>query len=288
MGFKNTVLNVAASLSSKGRLLCLNQPVVMGILNVTPDSFYSSSMEQAAILSQATQMLQDGATLLDIGGASSRSGAQAISPEEEMERVLPIIKEVRSEHPECWMSIDTNRANVAQAAVEAGADIVNDISAGSDPNMLATVAKLGVPYIAMHMQGTPETMQRAPSYTHATLEILEYLKQVSNRCAAEGIKDVVLDPGFGFGKTVAHNFEILDQFSSFRILGRPLLAGVSRKSMIYRTLGISPTHALNGTTALNMLALTKGANILRVHDVREAVECVRLFRMINDLDDKNF
>ncbi|MBS1643688.1 MAG: dihydropteroate synthase [Bacteroidetes bacterium] len=281
MGFKNTVLNVAASLSSKGRLLGLNQPIVMGILNVTPDSFYSSSMEQATILSQATQMLQDGATLLDIGGASSRPGAQAISLEDELQRVLPIIKLIRSEHPDCWLSIDTNRANVAQAAVEAGADIVNDISAGTDPSMLATVAKLSVPYIAMHMQGTPETMQLAPSYTHATQEILAYLKQVSNRCAAEGIKDVVLDPGFGFGKTVAHNFEILDQFSCFQILGRPLLAGVSRKSMICRTLGISPRQALNGTTALNMLALTKGANILRVHDVREAVECVQLYAQLS-------
>lgn len=261
-------------------MLRLNKPIVMGILNVTPDSFYSSSMLLERLLIDAEKMLRDGATILDIGGASSKPGAKEVPIEEEIERVIPVIQEIKARFPDTWISVDTCHAEVALLSVSSGADIVNDITAGRDPKMLETVARLGVPYIAMHMQGTPRDMQIAPHYEHATSEVFAFLKAVVVRCEAAGIRDLILDPGFGFGKTVAHNFQILEQFSCFSILGKPLLAGLSRKSMICKTLGVNPDNALNGTTALNMVALREGANILRVHDVKEAMETIQLCEQI--------
>lgn len=261
-------------------MLRVDKPIIMGILNVTPDSFYSSTMNLESILEQAEKMLRGGATILDVGGASSRPGADEVCVEEELQRVMPVIGKLKDKFPEAWISIDTCRAHVADKAVEIGADIVNDITAGSDPTMLKTVAGLSVPYIAMHMQGDPKTMQLAPHYENVTSEVLAFLKDVMNRCDAAGIRDLILDPGFGFGKTVAHNFKMLEQFNCFGILGKPLLAGISRKSMICKALRVNPTNALNGTTALNMVALREGATILRVHDVKEAMECVRLFEQL--------
>ena len=281
MGFKNTLLPAAVTtLQSRGRLLDLSKPVAMGILNATPDSFYNRGADSAPddLLRLAEKMLHDGAALLDIGGASSRPGAAPVTVDEEMRRVIPAVTAVIKRFPEAWISVDTFHAAVAKAAVEAGAAIINDIRAGSmDDAMLATISSLKAPYIAMHMQGTPGTMQHAPEYNNVVQDIFEYLKETVLRCAAAGIHDLVLDPGFGFGKTVAHNFALLHDLSVFRALGKPLLAGISRKSMVCRPLHVSPAQALNGTTALHMAALQQGASILRVHDVREAVETITLF-----------
>ncbi len=276
MGFKNTLLPVAASITSHGRLLDLSRPVVMGILNATPDSFFQGSLQIEDTLRLAEQMTTEGAAILDIGGASSRPGAADVSPEEEMHRVLPVIEALSKQFPDTWISVDTPHAIVAEAAVYAGAHIVNDITGGSDLAMLDTVAKLRVPYIAMHMQGTPRTMQDAPQYTDVAKEVFDYLKEIVLRCKEHGIHDVIPDPGFGFGKTLAHNYALLNELSTFRALGKPLLAGLSRKSMICKPLGVNPDNALNGTTALHMAALREGASILRAHDVREAVETIRL------------
>lgn len=267
-------------LYSKEMQLTITQPIVMGILNATPNSFYNKGRgnDIDSLLHAADTMLQDGATILDIGGASSKPGEPLIAPEEELKRVLPIITALSQRYPQLWISVDTYNAPVARAAVEAGAAIVNDISAGAiDPLMLPTVAALKVPYIAMHMQGTPATMQLQPQYTHVVAEVKHHLRQVCHRCAAAGIDQVILDPGFGFGKTVEHNYELLTNLGVLATLGKPILAGLSRKSMVCKPLKISPENALNGTTALNMVALMNGATILRVHDVKEAMEAVTLF-----------
>jgi dihydropteroate synthase len=224
-------------------------------------------------------MLKDGAAILDIGGASTKPGQHFIEVDEELRRVMPAIEAIGKAFPDAWMSIDTYHADVAQRAVEAGVHIVNDISAGVfDKNMLSTVGKLKVPYIAMHIQGTPQTMQIAPEYEDVAEEVLEYLRGVCEQCDAAGIAEVIIDPGFGFGKTVEHNFRLLHSLSRFAELGKPILAGLSRKSMICRPLKVNPEHALNGTTALNMIALLQGANILRVHDVKEAMQTITLAR----------
>lgn len=271
---------MALLLNCNGRLLASEQPVVMGIINVTPDSFYTKGRNNtpAGHLEKAEEMLAQGALMLDIGGMSTRPGATVISEQEELERVLPVIEEIKKRFSRAYISVDTYRATVAKAAVEHGADIVNDISAGNlDAAMIPTVAQLNVPYIAMHMQGTPADMQKNPVYENTALEILNYCATKLAECKNAGIKDVILDPGFGFGKTLAHNYQLLKGLHTFRILEAPLLVGLSRKSMVYKLLGTNAESALNATTALHILALQQGADILRVHDVKEAVECVKLF-----------
>ena len=253
----------------------------MGILNVTPDSFYSGSRVQDpdALLYQAESMLQAGAVILDLGGASTRPGAGLVSPDEELRRILPAIEAVHHHFPEAWISIDTYSSEVARLAAERGASIINDISGGDlDPRMLETVAGLRLPYIAMHMQGVPATMQKDPHYDDVVVQVFDSLRQKMQTARAAGITDIILDVGFGFGKTTSHNFTLLRHLSDFRTLGCPLLAGISRKGMVWRTLGTSPEDALNGTTALHMAALMNGASILRVHDVKEAMETIRLYQ----------
>lgn len=280
MSLKNTVLPVQSMIQSKGRLLDLSKPVVMGILNATPDSFYNKGKESDtnSLLANAEKMLKEGATILDIGGASTRPGAELITADEELKRVIPAIEAIIKEHPNAWLSVDTYNAATAKLAVQAGASIINDVSSGAlDADMLNSVAQLKVPYIGMHMQGTPQTMQQNPDYKDVVFEVRDYLRQKCDECSEAGITDIIIDPGFGFGKTKEHNFTLLGNLHTFRLLGRPIMAGISRKGMIWKTLGTSPEEALNGTTALHMVALQQGANILRVHDVREAVEVVKLW-----------
>lgn len=256
----------------------------MGIINVTPDSFYSGSRKQAQveILKTAEKMLVEGASFLDIGGYSSRPGADDIPVDEEIARVLGPIEEIAKEFSSSIISIDTFRSEVASAAVESGAAIVNDISAGQlDSDMLKVVADLGVPYIAMHMRGTPQTMKGMTEYDDVVMEVTKYFSKVIKDCNQMGIKDVIIDPGFGFAKTAEQSFRLLNRLDHLKSLERPILVGVSRKSMIYRTLDIAAEEALNGTTVLNTLALFKGAGILRVHDIREAAETVKLISQLN-------
>lgn len=268
------------TLNVRGRLLDLSKPQVMGILNVTPDSFYAGSrMEtEEAVRRRVRQIIAEGGSMIDVGAYSSRSGAADVSAEEEMERLRRGMRIVREEAPEIPVSVDTFRADVAKMAVEEmGVDIINDISGGElDKEMFKTVAKLGVPYILMHMKGTPQTMQQAPHYEDLMKEVMLYFAEKVQQLRDLGQKDIVLDPGYGFAKTIDHNYELLKHQEMLEVFELPLLVGVSRKSMIYRFLGSSPEEALNGTTVLNTLALQKGANILRVHDVKEAVEVVRL------------
>ena len=268
------------TLNCKGRLLIVEKPLVMGIINVTPDSFFAGSRHEGAdaVLRQARQMLKDGATILDIGGQSTRPGSEKLSVEEELKRVIEPIKAIHHNFPEAFISIDTYYSSVAKEAVAAGASIVNDISSGiMDERMIETVAALKVPFVLMHMQGTPQTMQKDPNYENVTKEILDFFIRTKDELHKAGITDVIIDPGFGFGKTIAHNFELLHNLSVFSMLYCPLLFGISRKSTIYKTLGITAEEALNGTTVLNTISLMNGASILRVHDVKEAVEAVKLF-----------
>lgn len=271
--------NSLMTLNCKGTLIDLSTPKVMGILNVTPDSFYDGGTlkDDSALLGQAEIMLREGATFLDVGGYSSRPGAIAISVEEELQRVLPAIQLILREFPDALISVDSFRSEVALQSVEAGAALVNDISAGLlDEVMLPTVAKLQVPYVMMHMRGTPQTMKNLTDYEDVTLEVLRYFSERIAAARQAGINDIIADPGFGFAKTITQNFELLSKLELFKNLNVPFLAGLSRKSMIYKTLNTTPHEALNGTTVLNSIALLKGASILRVHDVKEAVECVRL------------
>ncbi|NML23972.1 dihydropteroate synthase [Pseudoflavitalea sp. G-6-1-2] len=269
------------TLNCSGRILVVEKPVVMGIINVTPDSFYSDSrMAGDAVVMQAECMLQQGATILDIGGQSTRPGSERVSVQEETDRVVPAIENILRSFPGTVISIDTYQSAVAVAAVRAGAGIVNDISSGDmDQQMLPTVAGLRVPYICMHMQGNPNTMQQQPAYEDVTREVLDYFIRKMEDCRKAGIHDVILDPGIGFGKTTAHNFELIRNLDVFSKLGKPVLLGVSRKSVIWRSLDITPEEALNGTTVLNTMGLMNGAAILRVHDVKEAVEAVKLFEL---------
>ena len=263
-----------------GRLMDLSRPQVMGIINVTPDSFYAGSRTQTemALARRVEQVVAEGASILDIGGYSSRSGAADVSPEEEMARLRRGLEVIRRVHPEAVVSVDTFRASVARQCVEEyGVALINDISGGEmDAEMFPTVAALGVPYILMHMQGTPQTMQQAPHYDHLLRDVFLYFARKVQQLRDLGAKDIILDPGFGFGKTMEDNYALLAHLDEFGIFGLPLLVGVSRKSMITRLLGITPDDALNGTTVINTLCLAKGAHILRVHDVRQAVEAVRL------------
>jgi dihydropteroate synthase len=268
---------------SKGRTLDLTQPVVMGIINVTPDSFYSKGQgsDQNTLLNTVEKMLKDGATIIDIGGASTKPGQQLLYAEEELKRVMPAVEAVHQRFSDVWLSVDTYNARTAKEAVNAGVSIVNDVSSGKfDKDMLRTVAELEVPYIAMHMQGTPETMQTDPQYEDVVSEVYHYMTEVVGKCLGAGIRDIIVDPGFGFGKTVEHNFALLRSLHRFKELGQPILAGLSRKSMICKPLKVNPEHALNGTTALNMVALQQGANILRVHDVKEAVQVIKLAQLL--------
>jgi len=278
---------ILKSLNVNGRLLDLSTPQVMGILNVTPDSFYagSRSRTEAEIAARACQILDEGASIIDIGAYSSRPNAEHISPEEEMQRLSTGLEILNRNHPDAIISVDTFRAEVARQCVEEyGAAIINDISAGEmDEQMFPTVARLNVPYIMMHMQGTPQNMQKEPHYENLLKEVFMYFARKVRQLRDLGMKDIILDPGFGFGKTLEHNYELMAHLEEFGIFELPLLVGVSRKSMIYRLFGATPQEALNGTTVLDTVALMKGADILRVHDVREAVEAVRLIEKLKSV-----
>ena len=263
-----------------GRLMDLSEPQVMGILNVTPDSFYAGSRAETEqdIIRRLHQIMDEGASIVDIGGYSSRPGAQEVSAEEEMDRLRMGLKLIRKHRPDAVVSVDTFRADVAKmCAEEYGVAIINDISAGQmDEQMFPTIARLGIPYIIMHMKGTPQDMQVNPQYGHFLKEVFYYFSEKVQRLRDLGVKDIIIDPGFGFGKNLEHNYELMNHLEEFSLFELPLLVGVSRKSMIYKLLDITPQEALNGTTVLNTVALLKGANILRVHDVKEAVETVRI------------
>ena len=263
-----------------GRLMDLSEPQVMGILNVTPDSFYAGShgVTEGYIIDRIHQIMNEGASIIDIGACSTRPGADQVSAEEEMSRMRMGLELIRKHHSGAIVSVDTYRADVAKMCVEEyGAAIINDISAGQmDKDMFTTIARLGIPYIIMHMKGTPQDMQVNPQYDHFLKEIFYYFSEKVQKLRDLGVKDIIIDPGFGFGKTLEHNYELINHLEEFSLFELPLLVGVSRKSMIYKLLGTTPEEALNGTTALNTVALLKGAHILRVHDVREAVETVRI------------
>jgi len=272
------------TINCKGNLIDLSRPKVMGILNVTPDSFFDGGRynTQKAWLSQAEKMLQEGATFIDIGAYSSRPNADFVSEAEELRRIIPIVELLIKEFPNSLLSIDTFRSKVAKLCIEAGASIVNDISAGLlDDKMLDTVGTLHVPYIMMHMRGTPQTMQQLTDYDDLVKDISFYFSERIAEAKSKGIHDIIIDAGFGFAKTLSQNYELLNNMELLNTLGRPMLVGISRKSMIYKLLDTSAAQALNGTTVLNTIALQKGANILRVHDVKEAVECVKLISEIN-------
>jgi len=265
------------TLNCKGKLLVLDTPVVMGIINATPDSFYKGNINDDMV-ALAQKMIADGASILDIGGQSTRPGSERITVEEELQRVLPVLKAIHAKFPDTIISIDTYSSKVAAAAVAAGAAIVNDISAGNmDEAILPTVAALHVPYVCMHMQGTPGTMQQEAHYDDVAKEVLDFFIAKTAACKKAGITDIIIDAGFGFGKTITHNFSLLKKMDLLQILNRPVLAGISRKSTVYKTLHSTAADALNGTTVLNTIALMNGANILRVHDVKEAVEAITLF-----------
>ncbi|KAI9452601.1 dihydropteroate synthase [Russula earlei] len=269
------------TLNCRGRLLTIEQPIVMGIINTTPDSFYEGSRKQDAesALYRAEQLLREGATMLDIGGQTTKPGSTPVPVEDELTRVLPVIEAIHRRFPDAYLSVDTYYARVANEAVAAGACIVNDVSGGmADEAMLATVASLQVPYVCMHMKGKQQTMQQHPVYENVTREVLDFFIHRIEDCRLAGIHDVIADVGLGFGKTFAHNFQLLRELPMFRVLHKPMLVGVSRKSTIYKTLGITAEEALNGTTVLNTISLLNGAAILRVHDVKEAMEAITLVK----------
>lgn len=276
----------AKYINVKGELMDLSHPRVMGILNVTPDSFYAESRKQTKkdILSRIHQILEEGGTFIDMGAYSSRPDAEDVSPEEEMRRLRLGLKIVQRECPEALVSVDTFRGDVAKMCVEEyGAALINDISAGDlDANMFSTIAQLQVPYILMHMQGNPQTMQLNPYYDNPVKEVIRYFAEKIEKLRTLGVKDMIIDPGFGFGKTLRHNYQLLDKLEEFQIFQVPILVGISRKSMIYKLLDETPEEALNGTTAAHAIALMKGAKILRVHDVKAAVETVRIFNALKD------
>ena len=272
------------TINCKGSLIDLSQPKIMGILNVTPDSFFDGGQyqEKDSILKRVTNMLDEGATFIDVGAYSSRPGAKHISEQEELDRIVPIVQLLIAEFPDVLLSIDTFRSEVARACVANGAAIINDISGGNmDENMLQTVAEIQVPFIMMHMKGTPQNMQQHVTYEDLLADIIYYFSDKIREARLLGINDIILDPGFGFSKNIEQNYELLQHLNLFHNLELPLLIGLSRKSMIYKTLENSPKEALNGTTALNMIALDKGAQILRVHDAKQAKECVTLISKLH-------
>ncbi|MBY0245520.1 MAG: dihydropteroate synthase [Sphingobacteriaceae bacterium] len=280
---KDTAFNTKKSLNLFGNLIDLSSPCIMAILNLTPDSFFSNSrtesIEKAVIKTDI--FLSEGAKIIDLGAYSSRPGAVDITEEEELKRLLPVLKTLVKEFPNALFSVDTFRAEVAQQAVNCGAHIINDISAGSlDKSMFQTIAQLQVPYIMMHIKGSPQNMQQNTTYENVVTDVLNYFDEKINQLNKLGIKDLIIDPGFGFAKTTEQNYTLLNHLESFKSLEKPILVGISRKSMIYKTLETDAENALNGTSILNTIALQKGANILRVHDVKEAIECVKLMNKL--------
>jgi dihydropteroate synthase len=285
LNFKLETLNKEVmTINCKGQLIDLAHPKVMGILNVTPNSFFDGGKynDENEILSQVKKMLNEGATFIDIGAYSSKPNAEFVTEEEEIARIVPVIQLILKQYPETLLSIDTFRAGVAKASLENGAALINDIAAGNlDEKMFEVVAEYNVPYIMMQMRGTPKTMQTMTSYNDIVKEMLFYFSKKIAKARSFGINDLIIDPGFGFAKTLEQNYEVMKKMELFQMLDLPLLVGISRKSMIYKVLGTTANEALNGTTFLNTIGLTKGANILRVHDVKEAVECVKLYEKLN-------
>jgi len=279
---KDTFFHKKVTLNAGGKLIDLSTPKVMGIINLTPDSFFAASRKQDvnSVLAQAEKMLSEGATFLDFGAYSSRPGAEDISVNQETDRLLPVVEAIGSAFPDAVLSIDTFRSSVAEAAIKAGAHIINDISGGElDADMFNIVARLQVPYILMHMKGTPQNMVQQADYENVFDEVFDYFTDKYSQLKKLGVKDVIIDPGFGFAKKSEHSYELMRRLQEFNVLQLPVLVGISRKRMIFNVLGITADEALNGTTALNAIALTKGANILRVHDVKEAVEAVKIWEM---------
>ena len=271
------------TLNCKGRMLVLNAPIIMGIINTTPDSFYSESRAGGidAVLQKAEQIINEGATIIDIGGQSTRPGSEQVSAAEENNRVIPAVEAVHKNFPETIISIDSFYAVVVKNAVDAGASIVNDVSAGTiDEGLVSTVASLKVPYVLMHMKGNPQTMQQNATYENVVLDVFDFLNKKLTQLHQAGINDIIVDPGFGFGKTMEQNFELLNSLDFFRQLSKPVLVGISRKATVYKTLGVTSKDALNGTTVLNTIALFKGASILRVHDVKEAKQTIQLVQAL--------
>jgi len=275
---KNKIINC------NGKALNLDEPAIMGILNLTPDSFYDGGkyINEAHIVESAKKMVADGALIIDVGGYSTRPGANNITEREELNRVIPVIKLLKEELQDTIISIDTFRSSIAEQAVKYGASVVNDISGGTiDENMFKCVSELNVPYILMHIQGTPQNMQENPTYKDVVSDVLNYFDEKLNKLNSLGVNDVIIDPGFGFGKTIEHNYKILNHLDDFKIFNQPVLTGISRKGMIYKPLNSSSSEALNGTTVANTIALMKGTNILRVHDVKEAKEAIDLVAKLN-------
>lgn len=282
---KDTFLNRKLTLNSKGILVDLTTPSVMAIVNITPDSFFADSRANDVkdALKKVEVFMNEGATFIDVGAYSSRPGAKDVSEKEELERITPAIQAINKEFPDAIISVDTFRAKVAEEAVFAGAHVINDIAGGElDGNMFDTVAKLQVPYVMMHMKGTPQNMQQNPVYDDVVAEVFSYFNRKVQKLKSLGVKDIILDPGFGFAKTITHNYQLLQKLESLNVLELPILVGFSRKSMITKVLDIKTTDALNGTTILNTIALQKGANILRVHDVKFAKECITICKTLKD------
>ena len=276
------------TINCKGTLIDLKKPKVMGVLNITPDSFYDGGKykDEVSILKQVEKLLDAGATFVDVGAYSSKPGATNISEEEELKRILPVVNLMITNFPDIFLSIDTFRSIVARRCLENGAAMINDISAGNmDDKMMQTISEFKVPYVMMHMKGNPQNMSQQSNYSNLLEEILYYFSEKVTVAKSYGINDIILDPGFGFAKNTFQNFSLLQHLNLFKTFELPILVGLSRKSMIYKTLGTNPDQALNGTTALNTYALTKGANILRVHDVKEAVECIELLEALKQTED---
>lgn len=284
MEAKDTFFSNKYNMNCEGKLIDLSTPRIMGILNVTPDSFFDGGQNNSisSALKQVEKMINEGATFIDVGGYSSRPNASDLSIEDEIRRTSPVIESIKNQFPDTLISIDTFRSKVANEAINAGASIINDISAGKlDVNMFNFIAKVKKPYIAMHMRGTPQNMQSKTNYTNVTHEVIKELSEIIHELALKGVNDVVIDPGFGFSKTLNQNYKLLENLELLKIIERPILVGVSRKSMIYKLLKENPENALNGTTSLNTIALLKGANILRVHDVKEAFEITKIMKALN-------
>lgn len=280
---KSTIFSGKRSLNCRGNLIIFEKPLIMGILNITPDSFYDGGRYNSVnkYMQHTAQMLQDGADIIDIGAASTRPETPIINTDEEIQRLLPALKNIRKEFSDIFISVDTYHSKIAEVAIDNGADIINDISGGTfDDNMFNTIGKLKVPYVLMHIKGTPDTMQKEPVYDDVVKEVIFYFSERINKLRSLGVNDIIIDPGFGFGKTIAHNYEILSKLDLFKVFDVPIVAGVSRKSMINKVLNCKPEDALNGTTVLNTVALLKGASILRVHDVKEAMEALKLCRLL--------
>ena len=284
MEAKDTFFSNKYNMNCEGKLIDLSTPRIMGILNVTPDSFFDGGQNNSILsaLKQVEKMINEGATFIDVGGYSSRPNASDLSIEDEIRRTSPVIESIKNQFPDTLISIDTFRSKVANEAINAGASIINDISAGKlDVNMFNFIAKVKKPYIAMHMRGTPQNMQSKTNYTNVTHEVVKELSEITHELSLKGVNDVVIDPGFGFSKTLNQNYKLLENLELLKIIERPILVGVSRKSMIYKLLKENPENALNGTTSLNTIALLKGANILRVHDVKEAFEITKIIKALN-------